>query len=72
MPALVSLSESELEDDALAVIADSFPATQWTDNSSTAALTNTLTALTIAGVPVTSTSTDEVQVSLRRIVTLLR
>ena len=70
MPAPVSLSESELEDDALAVIADSFPATQWTDNSSTAALTNTLTALTIAGDPVTNTSFDEVLVSLRNIFTV--
>ena len=33
-----------------------------------AALTNTLTALTLAGVPVTDTSMEEVLVSLRRMV----
>ena len=53
MPAPVSLSASELEDDALVAIADSFLATQWMNNSSTAALTNTLTACTLASVPVT-------------------
>ena len=42
--------------------------TQWTDNSSTAAPTNTLTALTIAGVPSTNTTIDEVLVTLRKLV----
>ena len=42
--------------------------TQWTDNSSTAALTNTLAALTLAGVPATNTTIDEVLVSLRKLV----
>ena len=68
VPAPVSLSESQPEEDALVVIAESFPVTQWTDNSSTAALTNTLTALTLAGVPATNTTTDEVLVSLRGLV----
>ena len=48
MPTPVSLSESEPEEDALAVIADSFAVPQWTDHSREAALTNTLTALTLA------------------------
>ena len=42
--------------------------TQWTDNSSTAALTSTMSALTIAGVPATNTTIDEVLASLRRLV----
>ena len=42
--------------------------TQWTDNSSTAALTHTLTALTLAGVPATNTTIDEVLVNLRKLV----
>ena len=56
--ALVSLSESEGEEEALAVIADSVPAPQWTDDSHTAALPKTLTALTLAGVPVSRSSRD--------------
>ena len=65
IPTPVSLSDSEPEEDALAVIADSFPVTQWADNSSPAALTSTMTALTLAGVPSTNTTIDEVLVSLR-------
>ena len=61
MPAPVSLSESELEEDALDVIAESFTAPQWTDNSHEAALTNTLTA---------NTSIVAVLDSLRTIVTI--
>ena len=64
----VSLSESEGEEDTLVVIADSFPAPPWTDDSHAAALTNTLTALTLAGVPVSNTSINEVLESLRRVV----
>ena len=52
----------------MVVIAESFDATPWTDNSSTAALTNTLTALTLVGVLATNTTIDEVLVSLRRLV----
>ena len=70
MPAPVSLSESEPEEDALVVIVDSFTAPQWTDNSSEAALANTLTALSFAGVPVANTSIDAVLDSLRKIVTI--
>jgi hypothetical protein len=70
MPAPVSLSESELQEDALVVIVESFIAPQWTDNSSEAALANTLTALTLAGVPVANTSIDAVLDSLRKIVTM--
>ena len=68
IPAPVSLSESELEEDALADIVDAFVIPQWSDNSRVVALTNTLTALTLAGVLVTDTSMEEVVVSLRRIV----
>ena len=39
MPALVSLSASEPEDDVLVVLAYYFTEPQWTDNSSEAALT---------------------------------
>ena len=70
MPAPVSLSESEPEEDALAAFADSFTAPQWTEKSREAALTNTLTALSFAGVPVANTSIDAVLDSLRKIVTI--
>ena len=70
LPTPVSLNESEPEEDALVVIADSLTAPQWTDNSHEAALTNTLTALTFAGVPVANTSIDAVLDSLRKIVTI--
>ena len=62
------MSESELEEDALVAIADEFVTPQWSDDSRVAALTNTLTALTLAGVLVTDTSMEEVVVSLRRVV----
>jgi len=58
MPAPVSLSESEPEDDVLAVIADSFTAPQLTENSSEAALSNTLTVLSRAGVHSANISID--------------
>ena len=64
----VSLSESELEEDVLVAIAGAFVAPQWNDDSRVAELPNMLTALTLAGVPVTDTSMEEVVVSLRRIV----
>ena len=43
-------------------------APQWTDDSHVAALTDTLTALALAGVPVSSTSFHEALESLRRLV----
>ena len=58
IPTPVSLSESEVEEDTLAAIADSFTAPQWTDNLHEALPTNTLTVLTLAGVPVINTSID--------------
>ena len=70
VPALVLLSESEVEEDTKAVITQSFIAPQWTDDSHVAALTNTLTALTLAGLPVSSTSVDDVPESLRKVVTI--
>jgi hypothetical protein len=70
IPAPVSLNESEPEEDPLAAIADAFVTPQWTDDSRVAALTNTLTALTLAVVPVIDTDMEEVVVSLRRIVTV--
>ena len=69
VPAPVSLSESEFEADTLVVIPDSFTAPQWTD-SHMAALNNTLTALTLAGVPVSNKSVDVVLESLRKVVTI--
>ena len=68
--AKVSLSESESEDDALAAIADAFVVPQWDDNSRVTEISNTLTALTLAGVPTHDTSMEDVVVSLRRIVTV--
>ena len=70
VPAPVSLSEVEFEEDAFVVIAEFFIAPQWTDDSHMAALTNTLTALTLAGVPVSNTYIDVVLESLRHIVTI--
>ena len=64
----VSLSESEGEEEVVVVIADSCPTPQWTDDSHTASLTNTLTALSLAGVLVPNTSINEVLESLRRVV----
>ena len=52
----------------LTAIAGAFVVPQWNDDSRVAELSNTLTALTLAGVPVTDTSMEEVVVSLRRIV----
>ena len=69
VPAHVSLSESEVEEDTLAVIPDSFAAPQWTYDSHVAALTNTLTAVTLAGVLVPNTSIDVMVKSLRKIFT---
>ena len=62
------MSESEPEEDALVAIVDAFVAPQWNDDSRVAELSNTLTALTLAGVPSHDTSMEEVVVSLRRIV----
>ena len=68
--AKVSLSESEIEDEVLSAIADSFVVPQWDDNARVTELANALTALTRAGVPVHDTSMEDVVVSLRRIVTV--
>ena len=68
--AKVSLSESESADDALVEIADAFVVPQWDDNSRVTELSNTLTAITLAGVPTHATSMEDVVVSLRRIVTV--
>ena len=43
---------------------------QWDDNSRAKELSNTLTALTLAGVPTHDTSMEDVVVSVRRIVTV--
>ena len=68
--AKVSLSESETEDKALAAIANSFVVPQWDANARVTELSNTLTALTLAGVPTHGTSMEDVVISLRRIVTV--
>ena len=70
VPALVTLSESEFEEDTFVVIVDSFTVPQWADDSRVAALTNTLTALTLAGVLVANTAIDVVLESLRKVVTI--
>ena len=64
------MSQKNPKDDALAVIADSYAAPQWTDKSSEAALSNTLMALSFAGVRVANTSVDAVIDSVREIVTI--
>ena len=64
------MSESETEDEVLSAIAESFVVPQWDDNARVTELANTLTALTLAGVPVHDTPMKDVVVSLRRIVTV--
>ena len=64
------MSESETEDEVLSAIAESFVVPQWDDNARVTELANTLTALTLAGVPVHDTYMEDVVVSLRRIVTV--
>ena len=68
----VSLSESEGEEEALSTIAEAYTVPQWDDNARVTELANTLTALTLAGVPVQDTSMKDVVVSLRRIVTVTK
>ena len=64
------MSESETEDEVLSATAESFVVPHWDDNARATELANTLTALTIAGVPVHDTSMEDVVVSLRRVVTV--
>ena len=67
----VSLSESEGEEEALSAIAEAYTVPQWDDNARVTELANTLTALTLAGVPVQDTYMKYVLfISLRRIVTV--
>ena len=66
----VSLSESEGEEGALSATAEAYTVPQWDDNARVTELANTLTALTLAGVPVQDTSMKYVVISLRRIVTV--
>ena len=49
---IVSLSESEGEEEALSAIAEAYTVPQWDDNARPTELANKLTALTLAGVPV--------------------
>ena len=62
---------SQTEDEALAAIADSFVVPQWDDNARVTELSNTLTALTLAIIPIHDTYIEDVVVSLRRIVTVI-
>ena len=64
------MNESETEDEVLSAIAESFVVPQWDDNVRATELANTLTALTLAGVPVHDTYMEDAVVSLRRIVTV--
>ena len=64
------MSESETEDEVLSAIAESYVVPQWDDNARVTELANTLTALTLAGVPVHDTYMKDVVVNLRRIVTV--
>ena len=67
----VSLSESEDESFAsLETITESLETPDWAGSAQVAALTNTLTALTLAGVPIIKTSVEEVVQSLRKVVTV--
>ena len=66
----VSLSESENEEEALSAIAGAYTVPQWDDNARVTELANTLTALTLAGVPVQDAYMKYVVISLRRIVTV--
>ena len=64
------MSESETEDEVLSAIVESFVVPQWDDNARVTELANTLTAPTLAGVPVHDTYVEDVVVSLRRIFTV--
>ena len=64
----VSLSESE--DETLAILetsTESMETPNWAGSAQVAALTNTVTALTIAGVLATNTCVEEVVQSLRKV-----
>ena len=54
----------------MSAIAESFVVLRWDDNARVTELANTLTALTLARVPVHDTYMEDVVVSLRRIVTV--
>ena len=54
----------------LSAIAEAYTVPQWDDNARVTELANTLTALTLAGVPAQDTSMKYVVISLRRIVTV--
>ena len=57
-------SESENEDEALSAIAEAYTVPQWDDNARVTELANTLTALTLAGVPVQDTYMKYVVISM--------
>ena len=63
----------ESEDGTLAILEtcmESLETSDWAGSAQVAALTNTLTALTLAGVLVTNASVEEVVQSLRKLVTV--
>ena len=66
-------SLSETEDESITTVEsliDSVETPSWSSSAQTASLTNTLTALTLAGVPVAHTTLDNVLKSLRNVVTV--
>ena len=64
------MSESKEEDESLATSAHFHETPHWSDNAQVAAVTNTLTYLTLAGVLVVNTAVEAVVQSLRHIVTV--
>ena len=66
---IVDLSETEDESlSDLSVLMGEISRPDWEASAQQASLTNTLTALTLAGVPVMNTTVDDAVESLRRVV----
>ena len=68
---LVNLSESADEDSVeVATVAEAAPQPEWTESAQSVSLTNTLTMLTLAGVPALNASLSETAPRLRTIATV--
>ena len=70
-PTMVSLRETEdASTTTMEILTESLETPSWLSSAQTASLANTLTALTLAGVPVVNTTLDSVLQSLRMVVTV--
>ena len=68
VPTMVSLSETEDESPTMETCTELTETPSWSSSAQAASLSNTLTALTLAGVPVVDTDLDSVLQSLRNVV----